>query len=163
MCNMRKKRYLDVTELKECTSVWIKDVEIICAGTTEYSISVRHRNNEYEGYAKEYDICFIFDDNIPVIPFYTIPQVDIFATDSEGGYLGTIGQMSDLESEAPICYISKDKRCYIVAENGTGFLKNATSWRDNLKDYEGVVFYDSKDAAMLEREFINMEEFKAEE
>lgn len=148
-----KKIYLDVTELKECTSVWIKDVEIIRAGTTVYSMPIRHKNEEYERFAKEYDIHFIFDDNIPVIDFYTIPQVDILATDSRGGYIGTIGQMSDLESEAPICYIDRDRKCYLISKTGKDFLQKVSSWKDVLAPYEEIKFYSSKTEAMKENEF----------
>ena len=149
-----KKVYLDVTELKECTSVWMKDVEIIRAGTTIYSMPIRHRNAEYQRYADEYDIHFIFDDNIPVIDFYTIPQIDILATDSNGGYIGTIGQMSDLESNAPIGYIDKDRRCYLISKTGKEFMERVSSWKDALEPYDEIKFYSSKADAMKENEFL---------
>ena len=140
-----KKLYLDRTEVHD--GVFIKDAEIIPAGTTIYSMSVKDRNAEYEKYADEYDINFIFDDDIPLIDFYTIPQVDIVATDSQGGFFGTIGQTTDLKSNAPICYIDKDRNCYLIAENGKDFLKCAPMWRNSLKEYNGVTFYNSKSDA----------------
>ena len=97
-----KKVYFDETEAHECMSLFIKDVEIIHAGTTVYSMPATHKNSEYKKFADEYDIHFIFDDDIPQINFYTIPQIDIMATDSQGGFIGTIGQMTDLESDAQI-------------------------------------------------------------
>ena len=112
-----RKMYLDETETHECTSLFMRDVEIIHAGTTVYSMPVKEKNSEYEKFGNEYDIHFIFDDDIPHIDFYTIPQVDIMATDSLGGFIGTVGQISDLESDAPICYIDKERNCYLVAEN----------------------------------------------
>lgn len=158
-----RKLYLDVTELKECTSVWMKDVEIIRSGITIYSMPIKHKNDEYQKYADEYDIHFIFDDSVPKIDFYTIPQVDILAMDSKGGYIITIGQMSDLESNAPIGYIDKDRNCYFIAENGTEFLNNVSSWYENRKVYEEITVYVSKEAAMNENEFINIEELSVEE
>ena len=152
-----KKVYLDAIEAG-CTSVWMKDTEIIQAGTTVYSMSVKHKNEEYERFAKEYDIHFIFEDNIPVIDFYTIPRVDIFATDSNGGYVGTVGKTTDLESDAPICYIDKNKSCYLITEKGTEFLKSVSSWRENLITYEEIEFYNSKEDAMQEKAFLKLEE-----
>lgn len=159
-----KKMYLDVTETDGCIGVLVKDVEIVFAGTTVYSMSARHKNEEYQRYADEYDIHFIFDDNMPEIDFYTIPQVDILATDSKGCYIGTIGNTSDLQSDAPICYIDKNTwKSYLIAESGEEFLKKASTWKESLEPYDGVTFYHSKEDAMKENEFINIDEFKEEE
>ena len=154
-----KKLYLDETQAHECMSIFIKDAEIIHAGTTIYSMSVKDKNAEYERYADEYDIHFIFDDDIPHIDFYTIPQVDIMATDSQGGFIGTIGQMTDFESDARICYIDKDCNCYLVAENGQDFLKCAPMWKSSLKEYNGVTFYNSKSDAEKDVEFVDGKKF----
>ena len=54
-----KKLYLDETQAHECMSIFIKDAEIIHAGTTIYSMSVKDKNAEYERYANEYDIHFV--------------------------------------------------------------------------------------------------------
>ena len=151
-----KKLYLDVTEMKTCTSVSVKDAEVIRAGTTIYSMPVKDKSDEYQRFAQEYDIHFIFDDNIPQIGFYTVPQVDIMATDSDGGYIGTIGQQCDLESDAPICYIDSNRNCYLIAENGKEFLENAAVWKNCLKAYESIVFYNSKADAEKELEFVNI-------
>ena len=93
------------------------------------------------------------------IDFYTVPQVDVFARDSQGGYFGTIGQMTDLEANAPICYIDKSKQCFLVSENGIAFLENAQSWRMYLQECDEVKIYDSKEDAMKELDFLNLDEF----
>lgn len=152
-----KKLYLDQTEANECMSIFIKGAEIIPAGTTIYSMSVKDKNAEYDRYADEYDIHFIFDDDIPHIDFYTIPQVDIMATDSQGGFLGTIGQTTDFKSDAQICYIDNDRNCYLIAENGQDFLKCVPRWRNCLKEYDGVMFYNSKSDAEKAVEFVDWE------
>ena len=149
-----KKLYLDRTEVHD--GVFVKDAEIIPAGTTIYFMSVKDKNAEYERYADEYDIHFIFENNIPLIDFYTIPQVDIMATDSQGGFIGTIGQTTDLHGDAPICYIDKDRNCYLIAGNGKDFLKCAPMWRNSLKEYNGVTFYNSKSDAEKVVEFIDL-------
>lgn len=67
------------------------------------------------------------EDATPSVDFYTVPQVDIIATDSVGGFIGSIGQTFDIESDAPICYIIKDLESFIIAENGKDFLQNIES------------------------------------
>jgi len=101
--------------------------------------------------------------NIPAIDFYTIPRVDIFATDSAGGYIGTIEKMTDLESDAAICYIDKERKCYLITENSTEFLQNASNWSNRLVPYEKIKFYISKDEAEKENAFIDISELNVEE
>ena len=105
------KVYVDVTELDKCVCIAVKDKEVIKAGNTVYSMS---SNENYQQYADNYDIHFILDDDIPELSFYTVPQVDVFATDSEDGLIGTVGSMTDLESDSPICYINKNKKCFLL-------------------------------------------------
>lgn len=150
-----KKSYLDVVELDECTSVFAKDVDIISAGTTISSMPVEYRNQEYQRYADEYDVHFIFDDHIPRIDFYAVPQVDIMAVDSNGGYIGTRGQISDLDAAEPICYIDSEKKCFLAAQNGRDFLKNIATWKNRLKPYHDITFYGTKAEAEKELEFID--------
>lgn len=155
--------YIDRTEFTGAISVFSKDTEIISAGTTIYSMSVGDRNEEYQRYANDYDIQFIFDDYIPHLEFYTVPQVDIMAKDSRGGFIGTIGQSCDLESNAPICYINKDLECFIIAENGADFLSNIESWQNNLKPYDKITFYRSKVEAEMKLEFIDLSDIGTDE
>lgn len=154
----KKKMYLDQSNQSEsngCSIIFMTDVEIVPAGVTIRSMSVRDKDREYQKYANEYDIHFIFEDNVPQIEFYTIPQVDILATDSNGGFIGTIGQQSDMKSNAQICYIDRQKNCFLIADNAAEFIKNASHWKANFKAYNGIIFYASKDEAENELEFIN--------
>lgn len=150
-----KKVYLDQTSSSMCVSIYMKDTEIIPAGATISSMSVKHKNSEYERYAEEYDIHFIFDDAIPVLDFYTIPQVDIFATDSRGGYIGSLGEMVDLDGKAPICYIDGKKHCYRIAENARTFFENAKNWYQLLTPCDNVELYASQAEAAGKYEFLD--------
>lgn len=158
-----RKIYLDRTEFTGAISVFVEDAEIITAGTTIYSMSVDDRNEEYQRYANDYDIQFIFDDCIPHLEFYTVPHVDIMAKDSKGGFIGTVGQQCDLDSDAPMCYINKDLECFIIAENGAEFLSNIEIWQDNLKPYDKITCYRSKAEAVMELEFIDLSEIGIDE
>ena len=150
-----KKIYLDRTEDNGCTSVFVRDAEIIPAGTTVYSMPVSDKNSEYQRYADEYDIHFIFDDDVLCIDFYTVPHIDIMAVDSDGGCIGTVGQCCDLESDAPICYIDREKKCYLVAENGADFIEHVSDWKTRMKPYRDVVLYQSLEDAQRVLEFID--------
>ena len=155
-----KKVYLDQTQVHECMAIFIKDVEIIHAGTTIYSMPVKDKNSEYERFADEYDIHFIFDDDIPQIDFYTIPQVDIMATDSHGGFIGTVGQITDMESDAKICYIDRSHNCYLITENAKDFISGISTWRSSLKEYNEIQFFSSKTEAEKALEFIDSHEIR---
>lgn len=150
------KVYLDVTKRENCPAICIKDTEVITAGSTVYHMNPNDKNESYQQYADEYDIHFIFNDNISKLSFYTVPQVDIFATDSEGGLIGTVGSFTDLQSDLPICYINKNKECFLIANSGKEFLERAENWKNNLKSYDEVIFYESKLEAEKELKFINI-------
>ena len=151
-----RKVFLDRTENKGPISVFIKDAEVISAGTTIYSMSVKSRNDEYQRYADEYDMRFIFDDDIPEISFYAVPQIDIFARDSKGGFWGTLGSMSDFEEKVPICYIDHERKCFRAADSGKEFFKMLQENKVELKPEEGVEFYNSKSDAESRFEFVKM-------
>lgn len=150
--------YLDETKLQFQCAVFVNDAELISAGATVYAMPVSDKNSTYERYAAQYDIHFIFEDRVPQIDFYPVPHVDIFATDSRGGYLATIGQTTDMDSEAPICYIDQNKTCFLLVAHSHEFLQRAENWRKKLRPYDGMVFYPSQQAAERELEFLDLEE-----
>ncbi len=149
-----KKVYIDRTENKECVSLFFNDAEVVNAGTTITSMSQRHYNEEYKKFADEYDIKFIFDNNVPMIDFYTVPQFDIMAIDSDGGYIGTIGSESNLEFDYPIGYIDKDRNCFLIASCGKEFVENVVNWKAHKQPYEDINIFRCKEDAKNELEFI---------
>lgn len=149
-----RKVYLDRTA-GEAISIYIRDAEVVPAGTTIYSMSSRCRNAEYDRWQQEYGISFIFDDMQVEVPFYAVPQVDIFAVDNQGGYLGTVGQQFDMEGNAPVCYI-KNRKCYLIAESGSDFIGKAADWRSCLTDCSDVTLYDSREQAAQVLEFVSV-------
>lgn len=151
------KVYLDVTKRKNCPAICIeKDREVITSGITVYQMDSNDKNETYQQYADEYDIHFIFDDDIIKLSFYAVPQVDVFATDSEGGLIGTVGSFTNLQRDLPICYINKNKECFLIANSGKEFLETTKNWKSNLKPYNEVIFYESKLEAEKELRFINI-------
>lgn len=157
-----KKIYLDMTQATMCIGAFVADAEVIPAGAVVSSMSVKHKNSEYERYAREYDIHFIFDDNVPAVDFYTIPMVEIFATDSAGGYIGSVGQATDLQKEIPICYIDKEHNCYLIAKSGKEFLDKVSDWKSQLRLYIEIEFYTSLEEAKTKYEFLDREALESE-
>lgn len=151
-----RKIYLDRTAFSGAIGVNLEDTEIISAGTTINSMGVHDRNEEYQTYANDYDIQFIFDDDIPHLEFFTVPHVDIMAKDSKGGFVGIVYQQCDSESDATICYINRDLECFIISENVEDFLSNIGTWQDNMKHYDKITVYRSKAEAETELEFIDL-------
>lgn len=157
-----KRLYYDMSEGK-CIGVFVRDAQVIPAGTSVYSMGVKDKNEAYEVYAQNYDIHFIFDDAVPDVSFYTVPWVDIFATDSEGGFLGTIGQLTDVEGEAPICYIDRNGTCFLAAENLKKLMEKPSEWRRTMTNCDLVSFYGSKEEAEEKLEFIHQDVFVIQE
>ena len=155
-----RKVYLDTTQSNMCISVYVKDAEVVLAGTPVNAMSVKHKNSEYQRFAEEYDIHFVFEDNVPKIDFYTVPMVEIFAVDSVGGYIASVGQSTDLQEDIPICYIDADKRCYLIAENGKEFLKNVHQWKEQFTLCTNIEFFDSFEKAQEKCDFLDRVELE---
>ena len=153
----------DVSKMKECVSVYFRDAEVIPAGVTLYSMSLKHKNEEYQRYASEYDIHFLFDDKLPRVDFYTVPQVDIFATDGRNGFIVSVGSTTDLESSAPICYIDGEKKCFRIAGCGKEFLENAMKWKTLLQPCQDIEIFSSEEAARIKYEFIRIDKGNSDE
>ena len=140
--------YIDMSQVDgSCVGVFVSGKEVVPVGTTVYSMPVEDRDEEYQRYADEYDIHFIFDDRM----------VDIMAWDSEGGYIGTVGGTTDMESDLPICYIDKDRKTYLIAADLKEFLENCKNWKSELKLCEEIEIFTSKEEANKKYTFISMD------
>ena len=72
--------YIDMSQVDgSCVGVFVSGKEVVPVGTTAYSMPVEDRDEEYQRYADEYDIHFIFDDRMVNIDFFTVPWIDIMA------------------------------------------------------------------------------------
>lgn len=156
-----KKVYVDMTENNNCVSIFLKNTDVIQTGTTIYSMPVTDNNTEYQKIADEHDVHFIFDDNIPRIDFYTIPFLNIMAIDSDGGYFCTVGEISDLDSNAPICYIDRCRKAFFIADNFKIFLDKIASWKSELQPYDKIQFFPSKEEAHKMYEFFDVNTLKS--
>ena len=64
--------------------------------------------------------------------------------------------MTYLESDYSIGYIDKNKDCFIIASCGKEFLENVSNWKENLKEYDGIKLYKSREDAQSELVFIDI-------
>ena len=140
-----EKVYLDRTEIPGNTAIIFRNAEPVNVGATVYAMSVREKNDEYRRYAEEFDMRFIFSDEIAEISFFTVPQVDIFALDSEGGCLGSVGSFFD--SENPVCYIDVQGNCYLVSESAQELFVNPRDWKNRKQPCSEIEYFSSKELA----------------
>jgi hypothetical protein len=125
------RKYIDTESFENVTSVFIgaedgePQPEVIYAGKSFCPAPVSERSEPaYQILAKEYDIHFIFEDNVPVLRFYPVPQLLIFAKDSFGGYFVSTNNAMDLaEKNAPIFYIAKNLEARYLSSNLREFLE----------------------------------------
>lgn len=141
-----RKIYLDRTKIPGNTVLIVRDAEVISTGATISSMPISCKDPEYKRYADEYDIHFIFDDALPQVEFYTVPLLDIFATDSNGGFFASIGEFFDLDG--PVYYIDGNHNCFYITDNGKQFISNAQEWKYLLKPYAGIEFFNSREDAI---------------
>lgn len=157
-----KRLFLDVTSSNYdgadgAICVIRKDAEIIQAGTTISSMPTELMDEEYQKFIDCYDIHFIFDNMALNVDFYAVPRVDIMAVDSRGGYIGTVGGLTDIESEFPICYIDKSRKIFRIADNFKNFVNNCADWKKQLQPCDDVKLFSSKSEAAKEYEFIDID------
>lgn len=157
-----KQLFLDVTSsnydgANSAICVIRKDAEITQAGTTIYSMPPELKDEAYQKFIDCYDIHFIFDNMALNVDFYAVPRVDIMAVDSRGGYIGTVGGLTDIESEFPICYIDKSRKIFRIADNFKNFVNNCVDWKKQLQPCDDVKLFSSKNEAAKEYEFIDID------
>lgn len=147
-------RYLDMTHLPDSLGTFIDTKEEwVAAGTIISSMPIEDKNEIYHKYAKEYDIHFVFDNNIPTPTFYCVPLIEIIAYDSQNGYIGVSHY---LHNQHFICYINKNKECFKVAKNLSEFLIHIDHWEKLLRPCHDIHIYTSFKQAKEEHEFIQI-------
>ena len=129
-------------------------LELLWAGKNILSMPASDRRERaYQILAEEYDVRFIFDDEIPEMDFYPIPQLSIFAVDHVGGCFGSTNVNVDLsEEDAPIYYVNNKLQCFRLAANLLEFIHLVEShqldWKSGVA--EEIKIYPSFEAAKKE-------------
>lgn len=111
----------------------------VCSGKIIMSMPASDRREKaYQILADEYDIRFIFDDEIPNLEFYPVPNLAVFAVDSMGGCFGSTNLAVDMaEKQAPIYYVNRELHCHRLASDMREFIQLIvfrTDWKKGLAD-----------------------------
>lgn len=155
-------QYLDMTQVKGCFGVIPENGEVIVltgVSVNSMPLSVKRKEGEaYDEFARNYGIHFIFDDYIPEIDFYTVPKIEVAATDNDGGFIASVGEPFSLHDSVPLIYISAERKAYLITEDSSEFISIASKWRERLTPYDGVSLYASKEDARKEYLIIDLEQ-----
>ena len=146
----KKKVYFDLSDCDGPTAVFSTDAEFIPAGTVVNAMPVRHKQEVFRRFSEALDIQFIFEDRIPWVDFYSVPYLEVIALDSQGGWIGTLGE------DAPVVYVDADKKCWKIADNIHLFLSVTPGWKRHMTPWEHVRIYPSLEAAKQELEFVDI-------
>lgn len=158
-------QYLDMTQVKGCFGVIPENGEVIVltgVSVNSMPLSVKRKEGEaYDDFARKYGIHFIFDDCIPEIDFYTVPKIEVAATDNVGGFIASVGEPFSLHVSVPLIYISAERKAYLITEDSREFLSIASKWKEKLTPYDGITLYKSKDDARKEYQIVDFEQTEA--
>ena len=146
----KKKVYFDMSDCDGATAVFSAEAEYIPAGTVVNAMPVRHKLEVFRRFSEALDIRFIFEDKIPWVDFYAVPYLEVIATDSEGGWIGTLGE------NAPVVYVDAAGKCWKIADNIQVFLTVTPGWKRELTACEEVKIYASLEEAKAELEFVDI-------
>ena len=158
-------QYLDMTQTKGCFGIIPENGEtIVLTGVSVYSMPLSVKMDEgeaYDDFARKYGIHFIFDDCIPEIDFYSVPKIEIAATDNNGGLIASVGEAFSFHSPVPLIYISADRKVYLITEDSSEFLSIASEWKERLTPYNGICLFNSKEQAKKVYSIIDFEQTEA--
>ena len=140
----------DMSDSDGPTAVFSTEAEYIPAGTVVNAMPVRHKQEMFRRFSEALDIQFIFEDKIPWVDFYSVPYMEVIATESDGGWIGTLGQ------DLPVVYVDAYKKCWKIADNIHLFLSVTPGWKRELTPCNDVRIYPSLEAAKEELEFIDI-------
>lgn len=146
----KKKKYYDMSDSDSPTAIFSTEAEYIPCGTVINAMPVRHKQEVFRRFSEALDIQFIFEDKIPWLDFYSVPYMEVIATDSDGGWIGTSGE------DTPVIYIDADRNCWKIADNIHLFLSVKPGWKREMTPYDGLKIYTSMEAAKAELEFVDI-------
>lgn len=153
--------YVDMTNLNECMAILPNPGDtIVLTGVSINSMpmSVKRREGElYADFARKYGIHFIFDDEKPDIDFYSVPRLDIAATDGNGGFIASLEEPFDLRHPVPLVYISPERKGYLITGDSSEFLSIADSWRSHLTPCDSFRLFATKEMAKAEYNIVDFE------
>ena len=134
----------------EIISIDGKEIEYVISGKMIIYIPENECDGKiYKLLGGNCDVIFCTTCKMDELTFYPVPTLAIFAYDSKGNRFGTIGGMSNIESdEYPVGYINQEGRYGKISGSLKEFLELITFypyWRDIVKYEQMGVAYDMED------------------
>lgn len=95
-------------------------------------------NPIYSALELDFNIKFCRDMKREELPFYTVPMLAVFASDSYGNVFGTLGGLGDLaDDDYPVAMVTKDNRIFTVADCLRDFLSLAVCGKSDFREKYG--------------------------
>ena len=154
----KKRVYIDKGTHPGIISYFMSDYEPVWAGTTIYSMPETENNTVCQKLSAQYDVQFLFDGDIPEMSFYSVPWIEIFAKDSQGGYFAGLGGVPDLDEAGIILYIDIDRKVFKLADNLRQFVEEPDECKKHRTDFRDVAIFESREKAYEKFEFIDPED-----
>lgn len=146
----KRKVFFDLSASDGPTAVFSTEAEYIPAGTVINAMPVRHKQEVFRRFSEALDIQFIFEDRIPWLDFYSVPYMEVIAFDSEGGWIGVLGEA------LPVVYVDSKRNCWKIADNVPMFLSVTPGWKRELTPCKDVKIFSSQEDAKKELAFIEI-------
>ena len=133
------------------TGVIFNGKSVVFTGISIHTEPDQYRENDaLTPFSKE-AFHFFFDDDVPNLNFYAVPELCIIGYDSTGGYFATTAEDFSFQDNSPLFYVSAENRVYSIKGESSQLLTGQYHWRENLEPSDDVKIYPSK--LMAEKEF----------
>lgn len=140
------KRYVedDAEYPGHATFFGFPNSQTVITGTKWLAMDSGERNPAYDAIENSHGIRFLYNDSLPVLPFYTVPAVYLFAEVETGGYLGRFPAEGTISES--VCYF-KDGQCYLVASDIKAFLADPC-WKEKARECPLIEVFHSREQAL---------------
>lgn len=121
---------------------------VVFTGTRLHREPEKYRGCEpAERFARENDLHFWYDDEMPRLSVYTVPRVEIGGYDSRGGLF--VGSMDfTLRDAEPLYYIDRERRCFMITDDSRTFSGMGRMWRERMVPTDAIAVFSSLEEAM---------------
>ena len=152
-------RYREQTDADEAVTLDLEGgtYRLVKAGTEILALRGDPGDPCYREMAGKSGLRFIFEGNVPEIPFYAVPYLCLIGRDEKGGFFAVRNRPDPEEwffDEAePVYHIPGRKRVFFAAGSMEELTGAGSSWRGGLRESKKIRLYPSREAAERSRPF----------
>ena len=156
------KIYCDLTQEETCVGILPSPgTELILTGTLVHTEPEALRGFPLAvRLAEGCDVHFWFGQ-VPEAPFYTVPQTEVFARDSRGGYFAAADHPA-LDWSGPLYYIDGGLVCHRLTPAGKNLAGAGESWRQTMVISGEVQVFPDRAAAEQRYRILTLQELLEE-